>query len=71
MTEQNLSRLTFELATKSASRSVLHGDLQWSWQPESKTALFDLFRVEEGKIVEHWDVVSQIPTGMARENGKF
>lgn len=35
------------------------------------TAFFDLFRVEEGKIVEHWDVVSTIPTEMAHDNGKF
>lgn len=35
------------------------------------TAFFDLFRVEAGKIVEHWDVVSEIPAEMAHDNGKF
>ncbi|MGZ9812596.1 nuclear transport factor 2 family protein [Pseudoroseicyclus sp. H15] len=35
------------------------------------TAFFDLFRVEDGKIVEHWDVVSEIPAEMAHDNGKF
>lgn len=35
------------------------------------TAFFDLFRVEAGKIVEHWDVISDIPAEMAHENGKF
>lgn len=34
-------------------------------------AFFDLFRVEDGKIVEHWDTVSVIPAEMAHENGKF
>lgn len=34
-------------------------------------AFFDLWRVEDGKIVEHWDVVSPIPDKMAHDNGKF
>ncbi|MCK0141073.1 nuclear transport factor 2 family protein [Aliiroseovarius sp. F20344] len=35
------------------------------------TAFFDLFRVDGGKIVEHWDVIADIPAKMAHENGKF
>lgn len=35
------------------------------------TAFFDLFRVENGKIVEHWDVISAIPAEKAHANGKF
>ena len=35
------------------------------------SAFFDLFRVEEGKIVEHWDVIAEIPTESANDNGKF
>lgn len=35
------------------------------------TAFFDLFRVEGGKIVEHWDVIADIPAKMAHDNGKF
>ncbi len=38
---------------------------------QQPTAFFDLFRVENGKIVEHWDTVSAIPAEMAHENGKF
>jgi predicted SnoaL-like aldol condensation-catalyzing enzyme len=29
--------------------------------PSGLTALYDLFRVEDGKIVEHWDVLTPIP----------
>ena len=35
------------------------------------TAFFDLFRVDDGRIVEHWDVIQSIPTDMAHSNGKF
>ena len=34
-------------------------------------AYYDLFRVENGKIAEHWDVMQAIPVEMAHENGKF
>ena len=34
-------------------------------------AFFDLWRVEDGKIVEHWDVVAPTPDEMAHDNGKF
>lgn len=35
------------------------------------TAFFDLFRVQAGQIVEHWDIISDIPEKMAHQNGKF
>lgn len=35
------------------------------------TAFYDLFRVEDGQIVEHWDVVQDIPAEMAHSNGMF
>lgn len=35
------------------------------------TAFFDLFRIENGVIVEHWDVLQEIPEKMAHENGFF
>lgn len=33
------------------------------------TAFFDLFRVENNIIVEHWDVLQEIPSTLAHENG--
>lgn len=39
----------------------------------SPTAYYDLFRVEDGKIAEHWDVMETIAdkSTWANENGKF
>ena len=38
---------------------------------DAPTAYYDLFRLEDGKTVEHWDVIQEIPAEMAHDNGKF
>lgn len=35
------------------------------------TAFYDIWRVEDGMIVEHWDAVQAIPSEFAHENGMF
>ena len=42
---------------------------QWNG---TTNAFYDLFRMEDGRIVEHWDVIQPVPTtGLANSNGMF
>lgn len=35
------------------------------------TAIVDIFRLEDGRIAEHWDVMQQIPDEAQNQNGMF
>jgi predicted SnoaL-like aldol condensation-catalyzing enzyme len=40
--------------------------------PENRGGAFmDFFRLEDGKIVEHWDVIQEVPETSANTNGMF
>lgn len=42
---------------------------EWGGQAQ---VFYDLFRLQDGKVVEHWDVIQPIPTeGLAHANGMF
>lgn len=58
-------------------RSAVDGDLVWvhvhsTNDPNDRgQAVLDIFRVESGKIVEHWDVIQPVPQAAANDNGMF
>lgn len=35
------------------------------------SAIVDIFRLEHGKVVEHWDVIQEVPENPANGNGMF
>lgn len=42
---------------------------EWNDKPQ---VFYDLFRMKDGKAVEHWDVIQEIPSeGLANDNGMF
>ena len=64
-------------ARSEIKRAVAEGDLVWlhvhakSSETDRGLAVVDNFRVENGKVVEHWDVVQPIPEKSANENTMF
>lgn len=49
---------------------VTHSNLVLS-PGEPGLALADIFRLEDGKVVEHWDVIQAVPDSSANPNGMF
>ena len=49
---------------------VLHYNLRFS-PDDLGQAVVDIFRVEDGRIVEHWDVMQPVPAESANTNGMF
>lgn len=58
-------------------RVIVEGDLVMlhvrseSEPAAAATAIVDIFRVENGKIVEHWDVMQPVPDKMPHGNSMF
>ncbi|MFG6201669.1 nuclear transport factor 2 family protein [Nonomuraea sp. JJY05] len=62
------------LVYKKIHKVVAEGDfvlLQSEGEFGVPVAYWDLFRVADGKIVEHWDIIVPIPGGLPHGNGLF
>ncbi len=58
-------------------RSAADGDLVWlhvqstNGEEDLGEAVVDIFRVEDGMIVEHWDAIQTVPSEAANSNTMF
>jgi predicted SnoaL-like aldol condensation-catalyzing enzyme len=48
---------------------ILHVNVQLEQPHQQQLAVMDIFRAENGQLVEHWDVEQPIPTEMSHNNG--
>ncbi len=63
-------RVTIQRVIAEGSFIVLHSSQVWPGTDD--WAAIDIFRVDDdGKIVEHWDVVQAVPSEAAHNNGMF
>jgi predicted SnoaL-like aldol condensation-catalyzing enzyme len=67
----------FPQVSHDIKRAVAEGDLVVTHMllktsPEDRgTALADFWRLEDGKIVEHWDVLQTVPESAANDHPMF
>lgn len=63
---------TFEVKRMFCEGDFVTVHAHWKLHPADRgSAVMDIFRLEDGRIVEHWDVVQPIPDVLAHANTMF
>jgi predicted SnoaL-like aldol condensation-catalyzing enzyme len=63
-------RYEFKHAYVDGNIVVVHSHVRMNAEDRGM-AVVDIFRLEKGKVVEHWDVVQPIPEKSANDNTMF
>jgi predicted SnoaL-like aldol condensation-catalyzing enzyme len=70
--QQNFPTAHAEIKKVFADNNYVILHVHFVLEPETRgAAIMDILRLENGKIVEHWDVIQDIPEKPANPNGMF
>jgi predicted SnoaL-like aldol condensation-catalyzing enzyme len=64
------ARQTIHRAFVDGDHVIVHVHVE-RWPGDPGLAVVDIFRCEDGEIVEHWDVIQDVPADLINPNGMF
>ena len=64
------ARQTIHRAFVDGDHVIVHVHVE-RWPGDPGLAAVDIFRCEDGEIVEHWDVIQEVPANPINPNGMF